>query len=136
MNKLFEFALQVGKRVRTETEISHGAVSHSLAAIETIEDEQIDLNNAHITIIGVNKLTADILKFLKNKGAKTVFLANRSQEKAHQLADPLGIPVVSLSEKDVPGWCRSLQLRGIELPEDVREEALLIVKERRATKSI
>ncbi|MBR2150534.1 MAG: glutamyl-tRNA reductase [Prevotella sp.] len=101
MNKLFEFALQVGKRVRTETEISHGAVSHSLAAIETIEDEQIDLNNAHITIIGVNKLTADILKFLKNKGAKTVFLANRSQEKAHQLADPLGIPVVSLSEKDV-----------------------------------
>ena len=42
----------------------------------------------------------------------------------------------TLEEKDVPGWCRSLQLRGIELPEDVREEALLIVKERRATKSI
>ena len=42
----------------------------------------------------------------------------------------------TLEEKDVPGWCRSLQLRGIELPEDVREEALLIVKERRTTKSI
>ena len=42
----------------------------------------------------------------------------------------------TLDERDVPGWCRSLQLRGIELPPDIREEALLIVKEQRATKSI
>lgn len=37
----------------------------------------------------------------------------------------------TLQEKDVPGWCRSMQLRAIELPYDVREEALLIVRERR-----
>ena len=37
----------------------------------------------------------------------------------------------SLDEKDVPGWCRSIQLRHIELPQDIREEALLIVRERR-----
>lgn len=37
----------------------------------------------------------------------------------------------TMQEKDVPGWCRSLQLRNIQLPEDVREEALLIVRERR-----
>ena len=101
MNKLFEYALQVGKRVRNETEISHGAVSHSLAAIEIIEDEHICLANARITIIGVNKLTADILKFLKNKGAQTIFLANRSQSKAHTLADPFGIPVHPLADKQL-----------------------------------
>lgn len=116
LNKLFQCALQVGKRVRNETEISHGAVSHSLAALEIIEDslsnntkkehaltldsfKDLDLKNAHITIIGVNKLTADILKFLQNKGAKMVFLANRSQIKAHYLADPLGIKVYTLDEK-------------------------------------
>ena len=38
----------------------------------------------------------------------------------------------TLSEVDVPGWCRSLQLRHIELPDDIREEALLIVREQRA----
>ena len=38
----------------------------------------------------------------------------------------------TLQEKDVPGWCRSLQLRHIELPFDIREEALLIVRERRS----
>ena len=122
LHKLFQGALQVGKRVRNETEISHGAVSHSLAAIEILEEEllgaqacketskesyhehlhlenDLSLKNAHITIIGVNKLTSDILKFLQNKGAKMVFLANRSQIKAHYLADPLGIQVYTLDEK-------------------------------------
>jgi len=37
----------------------------------------------------------------------------------------------TLQEKDVAGWVRSLQLRNIELPAEVREEALLIVCERR-----
>lgn len=37
----------------------------------------------------------------------------------------------TLQEKDVAGWVRCLQLRNIELPAEVREEALLIVCERR-----
>ena len=99
MHKLFEFALLTGKRVRNETEISHGAVSHSLAAIEIIENEHIDLRNARITIIGVNKLTGDILKFLKNNGARMVFLANRSVEKAKALASTVDCRVYGLDEK-------------------------------------
>lgn len=38
----------------------------------------------------------------------------------------------TLQENDVPGWCRSLQLRNIALPADVREEALMIVRELRS----
>ena len=38
----------------------------------------------------------------------------------------------TLQESDVPGWCRSMQLRNIALPQDVREEALMIVRERRS----
>lgn len=38
----------------------------------------------------------------------------------------------TLQEKDVPSWVRSLQLRNIQLPADIREEALLIVVERRS----
>lgn len=37
----------------------------------------------------------------------------------------------TLQAKDVPGWVRSIQLRNIQLPLDIREEALLIVIERR-----
>ena len=40
----------------------------------------------------------------------------------------------TLQEKDVPAWCRSLQLRNIQLPSDIRDEALLICRERRQKK--
>jgi len=40
----------------------------------------------------------------------------------------------TLQESDVPGWCRSIQLRNIALPQDIREEALLICRERRQKK--
>ncbi|MDD2798077.1 MAG: phospholipase [Bacteroidales bacterium] len=37
----------------------------------------------------------------------------------------------TLPEKEVAAWCRSLQLRGIELPYDLKDEVLLVVGERR-----
>ena len=36
-----------------------------------------------------------------------------------------------LREVEVAGWVRSLQLRSIELPEQVKDEVLLVVRERR-----
>lgn len=39
--------------------------------------------------------------------------------------------LLTLLPADVPGWARSLQLRGIPLPPDVRDELLLIVSEQR-----
>jgi hypothetical protein len=38
---------------------------------------------------------------------------------------------VTLSENDVAGWLRSLQIRNIALTPEIRDEALLIVRERR-----
>lgn len=38
----------------------------------------------------------------------------------------------TLKESDVAPWLRSLQLRAIQLPLELREQALLIVSERRA----
>ena len=40
----------------------------------------------------------------------------------------------TLREQDVAGWIRSLQLRDIALPSDLRDEALLIISERRNVK--
>lgn len=48
-----------------------------------------------------------------------------------QLAQLEGV-FYTLQEKDVAGWLRSLQMRDIQLPIDLREEALLIVSERRS----
>lgn len=41
----------------------------------------------------------------------------------------------TMRETDVVGWLKSLQLRNIELPEQLRDEALLIVQEIREKRS-
>lgn len=40
----------------------------------------------------------------------------------------------TMQSADVPGWTRSLQLRGIELPNEIKDEVLLVVSELRNEK--
>ena len=50
-----------------------------------------------------------------------------TDEEVEQFRDVL----LTLRPDDVAGWSRSMQLRGIELPTEVREELLMIVGEQR-----
>lgn len=86
LHRLFQTALSVGKRVRTETAISQGALSHSQAVIECLQAEGIPLKHALISLFGVNKLNEDVIKFLQSKGATAIFLGNRNFDKASELA--------------------------------------------------
>ena len=87
LHKLFQSALRVGKLVRNKSGIGRGAVSHGQATVDLIQQSGINLKNALITLIGVNKLTEDTIKFLQNRGAETIFVANRSYEKALPYAE-------------------------------------------------
>jgi glutamyl-tRNA reductase len=99
LHRLFQTAMHTGKRVRTETKIAEGAVSHSQATVEILKQEQIDLKKKIIAIIGVNKLTEDILKFLTARGATNIFLSNRHPEKAQALASRYNGTAVGLENK-------------------------------------
>ncbi len=90
LHKLFQTALSVGKRVRTETGISKGAMSHSQAAVRFLFDEIGDIKNLKITVIGVNTLNEKIIKFLLKKDVEPVFIGNRTFEKASELAKKFG----------------------------------------------
>lgn len=50
-----------------------------------------------------------------------------SEEEIEEFRDIL----YAMQEVDVAGWSRSLQLRGIELPDELKDELFLIVGERR-----
>ncbi len=50
-----------------------------------------------------------------------------TQEQIDQFADVF----YTLKESDVSGWLRSLQARGIQLPDQLKDEALMIVRESR-----
>lgn len=51
-------------------------------------------------------------------------------EEVEEIRDVL----MTLRPEDLAGWARSITQRGIELPEDVREELLMMVRERRGIK--
>ncbi len=86
LHKLFQTALYVGKKVRHETGISRGAMSHSQAAVNLLFDTIKNVKNLNITVIGANALNEKIIKFLVSKGAETIFIGNRTYEKAQKLA--------------------------------------------------
>lgn len=56
--------------------------------------------------------------------------ANYTEDQLKQLQEVF----YTMQESDVAGWLRSLQSRNIALPLELREEALLIVAERRQRK--
>lgn len=87
LHKLFQTALFVGKKVRRETKISEGAMSHSQAVVDVLQRDSKDFKNLNITLIGANKLNEKIIQFLVNKGVSTIFIGNRTYEKAKILAD-------------------------------------------------
>lgn len=86
IHKLFQTALFVGKRVRKETGISKGAMSHSQAVVNILLKKVSDVKGLTITIIGVNKLNEKIIQFLVDKGASAIFIGNRTYTKAQELA--------------------------------------------------
>lgn len=90
LHKLFQTALFVGKRVRKETGISRGAMSHSQAAVHFLFNKIGDFKNLKITVIGVNALNEKIIKFLLKKDIEPVFIGNRTFDKARELADKFG----------------------------------------------
>ena len=98
LHHLFQTALFVGKRVRTESGICRGAMSHSQAAVEIITGSGLNLDKTIISLIGVHKLNESIVRFLLTKGAETIFLASKTFEKAEAIAQECGCQVMKLSQ--------------------------------------
>ena len=59
------------------------------------------------------------------------FCGRDSDQYADKEADLFANVFYELKEVEVAGWVRSLQLRGIEIPDQIKDEVLLIVRERR-----
>jgi len=90
-NRLFQTALQVAKEVRTQTAIGRGSTSVGSVAVDLAQrifDQ--DLKNRTVMIIGAGKMGEACVRHLAKKGASSVIVANRSYEKARDLASEFG----------------------------------------------
>ena len=77
-NTLFNRAIAVGKRVRTETKIAYSSVSVSSAAVDLAIDVVGDLTKANILVLGAGRMSELTARHLIDKGAKTIFVSNRN----------------------------------------------------------
>lgn len=59
------------------------------------------------------------------------FKGQRSDKYSEEEVEEFREIMYSMKEDEVAGWCRSLQLRNIELPDELKDELFLIVGERR-----
>jgi glutamyl-tRNA reductase len=99
LHKLFQTAICVGKKVRFETGISQGAMSHSQATIQFIEKQDFDIRGLTFALFGVNNLNETILRYLQKKGVRSVFIGNRNLEKALEMAWNFSFGTFRFSQK-------------------------------------
>jgi glutamyl-tRNA reductase len=90
LHGLFRHALEVGKRARTETNISRNAASISHAGVELARRLLGDLRAAHVLLVGSGEMSELAAKNLIDNGARKVTLVNRTVEHAQLLAGQWG----------------------------------------------
>lgn len=91
LNRLFQTALQIGKEIRTHTNVGRGAVSVGSVAVELAEKIfDNTLAQKTVMIIGAGKMGEACVRHLAKKGARSVLVSNRSFERAQGLAAEFG----------------------------------------------
>jgi glutamyl-tRNA reductase len=86
LDTAFNKAIQVGKRVRSETGINKGSVSIGSAAVELAEKELDGLDGKTVMVIGAGEMGTLVARALANKNIKVIYVANRTFDKAEALA--------------------------------------------------
>lgn len=98
LNRLFQTALLVGSRVRTETSVARGAASVSSAAVQLAKKIFGSLRGRAAMVLGAGDMAELALTCLSEEGVLTAIVANRTHERARQLAARHGAAAMHYDE--------------------------------------
>lgn len=88
---LFEGAIRVSKRVRTETGLERGRVSIASVAVGDFGKSIFDrFDDKLVLIIGAGEMAEETLRYLKEEGVERIIVVNRHVERAEKLAQAWG----------------------------------------------
>jgi len=90
LNRAFQGALEVGKRVRAETEVGARPMSVSLAGVKLAERVFGNLKGRSALILGAGEVAEQVVEHLRNRGIGSLRVVNRSFERARNLAVRMG----------------------------------------------
>jgi len=86
LSQLFDQTMRVAKRVRTDTGIGEHAVSVPYAAVELAKKIFGDLAGLQVLLLGAGEMGELTAQHLNGFGVKQIFVANRSYDRAVELA--------------------------------------------------
>jgi glutamyl-tRNA reductase len=98
LDRLFRQAIHAGKKVRTETAIAESPASVSSAAAALAEQVFGDLAGCRVLLVGAGKIGELAARNLVSRGAEIAAVANRSVDRAQELAGGFGGRAISLEE--------------------------------------
>lgn len=98
LHRLFQTALHVGSRVRTETGLGMGTASAASAGVAVAGKIFGDLAGRSALILGAGDMAELAATCLSDQGVNITLVANRTQERARAIAERLGARAVSLDE--------------------------------------
>ncbi|HKW87370.1 MAG TPA: glutamyl-tRNA reductase [Candidatus Acidoferrales bacterium] len=90
LNKLFQGALEVGKRVRTETGIGTRPMSVAFAGVKLAERVFGNLKGHRALIIGAGSVAEQVVEHLRLREIRELRVVNRSFDRAKELARRMG----------------------------------------------
>ena len=100
LNRLFRQALEVGKRVRTETAIGERPLSVSSVAVELARQVLGRLDHRAVLVLGAGETSELTVRHLRAQGVGSVAVANRTRDAAAELAARCDAEAVCLDELD------------------------------------
>ena len=90
LNRVFQGALEVGKRVRSETEVGARPMSVALAGVKLAERVFGNLKGHSALILGAGNVAEQVIECLRNRGIGSLRIVNRSFDRAAELAKKVG----------------------------------------------
>lgn len=120
MERLINAVLQSSKAIRTTTELSGGTVSVSFAAIQYIKETTDDISNKKILLVGTGKIGRNTCRNLVDYlETKNITLINRTEIKAAELAEQLGLQYAAADTLDEAVKNADIILVATNAPEPV-----------------
>lgn len=98
LHRLFQAALAVGGRVRSETRLAEGAASVPLAAVELARKIFGSLNGRRVMVVGAGEMGELSLRCFADEGVEVAVVTNRHHERAQALAQQYGARAVLYEE--------------------------------------
>ncbi len=131
-NRLFAAALTAGKRVRSETGIGSRRVSVPSVAVDLALSVLGTLDGRNVVILGAGETSELTARALADRGAETIFVANRHADRALSLAQRFGGSVVGLDGLPDELLRADIMLSSTSSPHHIvgREELELVMGER------